>query len=68
MLHSRVLLLLQEDLCRLESRLAEIDDAERTQLYLSSTLHDENDARRQVLQEIREKLRAYGLWRQPVNS
>ena len=67
MLHSRVLLLSQEDLCRLESKLAEIDDAERTQLYLSSTVHDENGARRQIMQEIREKLRSYGLWRQPVN-
>ncbi|KAM7183837.1 hypothetical protein V8F33_013333 [Rhypophila sp. PSN 637] len=58
-LHSRILLLSQEELCRLESRLTEIDDAERTQLYISSHVHDENEARREVLREIREKLRAY---------
>lgn len=60
MLHSRVLLLAQEELCGLEKRLQEVDNAERIQLFLSSRAYDENLERRQILDEIRSKLRQYG--------
>lgn len=59
-LHSRCLLLAQDELSALEARLQAVDAAERTQLYLSSRLHDENAVRQSLLDEIRSKLRNYG--------
>jgi hypothetical protein len=58
-LHTRSLLLAQDELCSLEERLQAIDAAERTQLYLSSREHDANMDRRNILPEIRLKLREY---------
>jgi len=54
------LLLAQEELCTLEKRLQGVDEAERTQLYLSSRVHDKNADRQSLLVEIRSKLREYG--------
>lgn len=60
MLHCRLLLLGQQELCDLEKRLNEIDTADRTQLFLSSRTYDDNLERNQVLSDIRTKLRQYG--------
>lgn len=59
-LHTRVLLLAQDELCSLEKKLQAIDAAERTQLYLSSREHDANTDRRSIISEIKLKLREYG--------
>ena len=61
-LHTRCLLLAQDELCSLEQKLHQIDAAERTQLFLSSRVHDQNIARQSLLSEIRLKLREYGLY------
>lgn len=60
MLHCRLLLLNQEELCSLEEKLHQVDVADRTQLHLSSRTHDANLERQNLLSEIRDKLRQYG--------
>jgi len=60
MLHCRLLLLHQEELCSLEEKLHQVDITDRTQLYLSSRVHDANPERQHILSEIRDKLRQYG--------
>lgn len=61
MLHCRLLLLQQEEICGLEQRLNAVDVADRVQLHLSSRIYDENAERQKILSETREKLRNYGL-------
>lgn len=61
LLHVRTILLAQDELCSLEKQLFEIDGEERTQLYLSSRVYDENEKRIRIIDEIRAKLRQYGL-------
>jgi len=59
-IHTRCLLLAQEEISSLEKKLQEVDQTERTQLFLSSREHDGNAERKALLQELRLKLREYG--------
>ncbi|KAI1389901.1 uncharacterized protein F4822DRAFT_217778 [Hypoxylon trugodes] len=59
LLHVRTLLLAQDEICYLEEQLHDIDEKERTQLYLSSRVYDENSERQTVIREIKTKLREY---------
>ncbi|OTA53990.1 hypothetical protein K449DRAFT_469683 [Hypoxylon sp. EC38] len=59
LLHVRALLLAQDEICSLERKLHDIDEKERTQLYLSSRAYDENRERKMVIEEIKTKLREY---------
>ena len=51
----------QDQLSELEIRLNNVDAKEDTQLFLSSRRHDQNPERRQLLADIDDALRAYGL-------
>jgi hypothetical protein len=62
-LHTRCLLLAQDEISSLEEQLQGLDSAERTQLYLSSRKHDANSERKRVLTELRLKLREYGQYK-----
>jgi hypothetical protein len=64
-LHTRCLLLAQDEICSLEDRLRSLDAAERTQLYLSSRQYDENAERQTLLADIKAKLREYGWSKNP---
>ncbi|KAH7069403.1 hypothetical protein FB567DRAFT_598715 [Paraphoma chrysanthemicola] len=57
--HTRCLLLAQDEILSLERELQRLDGAERVQLYLSSREHDANPARLAILKELRVKLREY---------
>lgn len=59
-LHTRCLLLAQDEICSLEDRLQRLDADERVQLYLSSRQYDENAERQKLLADIKAKLREYG--------
>jgi hypothetical protein len=52
----------QTKLCDLEAKLAAVDAEETRQLYLSSWRLDANTQRKELLQEIDEKLSEYGMW------
>lgn len=59
-LHMRCLLEQQDQLFELETELNQCDDAENTQLYLSSRRQDLNQRRRELLEQVKEGLQAYG--------
>ena len=60
-LRARCLLLRQDEILDLEEQLNEIDEDETNEPALSSQLFDRNGARKEALQEIREKLAQYGM-------
>lgn len=60
-LHLRVLLEQQAEVSELENRLNKCDDEETIQLHLSSCRKDGNQHRRYLIEEIKTKLREYGM-------
>lgn len=60
-LHLRFLLHLQSSLAELQNRLDAYDDAETTQLNLSSTRDDNNQERKLIMDELKQLLPQYGL-------
>lgn len=66
--HTRCLLLTQDYLCELKAELDEIDEKERTQLFLSSRKHDNNTERQLVLEKLKKTLREYGQTNQSLKQ
>jgi hypothetical protein len=62
MLQTRCLLYQQERLAALEAELNKIDSEEKVQLYLSSRIHDRNERRKTVLEDIQHRLREYSMY------
>ena len=67
-LYSRNLLLQQDRLADIETRLNDIDSREETQWYLSSRRDDKNDARVKLVEELVDALTEYGTFDMQMKS
>ena len=60
-MRTRLLLIQQDELVELEEELGRLDQDEATEHFLTSRRADRNEQRRQLMSQIRVKLKAYGV-------
>lgn len=60
----RLALLKQDNICQLEEELKQIDESEKSQLFLGNCRRDKNQSRKEVLEKLDLALRDYGIGNQ----
>jgi hypothetical protein len=63
-----MILLKQDEISKLESRLEKLDRVEKSELFLGSSRFDRNEERKQVFKELDAPLATYGKSSQPFIS